>query len=73
MNRSISSAPSAGALVRICTWTLVTSGTASIGSLVIDQRPTPTSTTIDEDHDDSIVEGQIDECANHPIPPPSVR
>jgi len=30
---------SAGATVLICTWLLVMSGTASIGSLVIDQPP----------------------------------
>src|SRR5882724_13311519 len=36
---SISTGESAGAMALIWTWTLVTSGTASIGSLVNDQTP----------------------------------
>src|SRR6266581_8409569 len=36
---SISMGESAGAMALIWTWTLVTSGTASIGSLVRDQAP----------------------------------
>src|SRR5438445_11134745 len=36
---SISTGVSAGAMALICTWLLVTSGTASIGSLLSDQTP----------------------------------
>jgi len=43
MKRSTSSGPSAGAEVRICTWMLVTSGTASMGSDRIALRPPTTS------------------------------
>jgi hypothetical protein len=39
--RSTSMGESAGAFVLICTCTLVTSGTASIGSRSADQTPTP--------------------------------
>src|SRR5512134_3666389 len=42
-NCSISTGPRAGALVRTCTWTLVMSGTASIGSWV-SAYPPPTTT-----------------------------
>src|SRR3990172_3893890 len=41
MNRSTSSGPRAGALVRTCTCTLVTSGTASMGRVRIAARPPP--------------------------------
>ena len=40
MNFSTSSGASPGLLVRICTWTLVTSGTASTGSPAIEWIPT---------------------------------
>jgi hypothetical protein len=41
MNLSTSTGPSPGELVRICTWTLVTSGTASMGSWRSALRPAP--------------------------------
>src|SRR5258708_39803112 len=43
---SISTGVSAGADALTCTWTLVTSGTASIGSLVSDQNPEAATTRV---------------------------
>src|SRR5947209_20309255 len=43
---SISMGESAGAIAFIWTWTLVTSGTASIGSLVKDQAPEMSAATV---------------------------
>ena len=43
---SISTGERAGAMVLICTWLLVMSGTASIGSLVIDQTPSAQATAV---------------------------
>src|SRR6266576_4723690 len=43
---SISIGVSAGAMALIWTWTLVTSGTASIGSLVKDQAPDTAAATV---------------------------
>src|SRR5215212_9215032 len=43
---SISIGVSAGAMALIWTWTLVTSGTASIGSLVRDQAPKIAAATV---------------------------
>src|SRR5262245_54285584 len=45
MNCSISTGPSAGALVRICTWTVVMSGTASIGRWATAYAPPSTRRT----------------------------
>src|SRR5690606_31891316 len=44
--RSTSSGPSAGAFVRICTWTFVMSGTASIGSVRAALSPSATTTAV---------------------------
>src|SRR5258708_32194292 len=43
---SISAGVRAGAVALTCTWTLVTSGTASIGSLVSDQKPDAATTKV---------------------------
>src|SRR5262245_4294976 len=43
---SISSGASAGTCVLTCTWTLVMSGTASMGSRSADQTPMPTRTSV---------------------------
>jgi len=43
MNRSTSTGPRAGAVVRMSTWFGVTSGTASIGSRRIEKIPSPTT------------------------------
>src|SRR6478609_7112879 len=43
---SISTGVSAGAMALICTWLLVTSGTASIGSLLSDQTPSAQATVV---------------------------
>ena len=43
---SISTGDSAGATALICTWLLVMSGTASIGSLLSDQTPSAQATAV---------------------------
>src|SRR5258705_9660354 len=43
---SISTGVRAGAVALTCTWTLVTSGTASIGNLVRDQKPDAATTKV---------------------------
>ena len=70
-NFSISSGESAGAVVRICTWLGVTSGTASIGSLSHRVDADAHEKRGEDERQRPIPERELEELLQHLSRPPS--